>query len=384
MSPRHPGWPAPRDFLLPVVVALWMQVDVWGSAPFAFGHMVGPRAVVGLLYAGTSLALAWRRIAPLAVLTFVVTADSAEYLAFGAPEALGAVLPLFIAFYAVGRYAHAGTVALAAPLVLLGMAVHDLRDPTFELSGSNAFYWLVLSGGWPLGVAFRRLAAESDALAAHARELAEDGERMARAAAAAERARIARELHDVVGHGLSIIVLQLVAALETLEKGNAASVKERLLSTERSARDALAEMRRLLDLLDDGEDTSLAPQPGLGDLDRLLADTRAAGAEIQLRMTGSSELPAGLGLAAFRILQESLTNVLKHARPPCAEVVVDVGPDAVELDVHDDGNRPGDGNPAGRGLAGMRERAALYGGDLMVGPDPSGGYRVHARLPVPR
>jgi signal transduction histidine kinase len=377
-------WPSLREFLLPVAIALWMQVDVWGSAPFAFGHMVGPRVVVGLLYAGTSLALAWRRIAPMAVLTFVVTADSAEYLAFGAPEALGAILPLFVAFYAVGRYTRAGTVAVAAPLVLLGLAVHELRDPTFELSGSAAFYWLVLSGGWPLGVAFRRLGTETDALAAQARQLAEDGERAARAAAVAERARIARELHDVVGHGLSIIVLQLVAALETLEKGNAAAVEERLLATERSARDALAEMRRLLDLLDDGEDTSLSPQPGLGDLQRLLADTRAAGAEVRLRMTGSTELPPGLGLAVFRILQESLTNVLRHARPPRAEVLVDVGPDAIELDVHDAGEQQSDGNPAGRGLAGMRERAGLYGGELRVGPDPAGGYRVHARLPVPR
>jgi signal transduction histidine kinase len=370
---------------LPTVLAAWMQVDVWGSAPFAFGHMVGPRPVVGLLYAATSLALAWRRLAPLPVLAFVVTADTVEYLAFGAPEALGAIVPLFVAFYAVGRYARLGTVALAAPLVLLGMALHELRDPTFEFGGNTAFYWLVLSTGWPLGVAFRRRATESDALATRARELAEEGDRMARAAVAAERTRIARELHDVVGHGLSLIVLQLVAALETLEKGEPSALKERLVRTESSARDALAEMRRLLDLLDEGEDAPLSPQPGLSDVDRLVADTRAAGADVQLRMTGTpAELPAGLDLAIFRILQESLTNVLKHARPPRAEVCVAVGPDAVELDVHDLGSRPGGDNPAGRGLAGMRERAGLYGGELSVGPDRDGGYRVHARLPVPR
>jgi signal transduction histidine kinase len=374
-----------RDFRLPAVLAVWMQVDVWGSAPFAFGHMVGPRPVVGLLYASTSLGLAWRRTAPLAVLSFVVTLETAEYLAFGAPEGLGSIVPLFVAFYAVGRYARSASVAVAAPLVLLGMAVHELRDPAFEFGGSNAFYWLVLSCGWPLGVAFRRRAAESDALAARARELAEDGARMASAAATAERTRIARELHDVVGHGLSIIVLQLVAALETLEKGETPALKERLVRTESSAREALAEMRRLLDLIDDGEDASLSPQPGLGDLDRLVVDTRAAGADVQLTMTGvPAELPPGLDLAIFRILQETLTNVLKHARPPRAEVCVAVGPDMVELDVHDRGSRPGGENPSGRGLAGMRERTALYGGELSVGPDPDGGYRVHARLPVPR
>jgi signal transduction histidine kinase len=317
------------------------------------------------------------------VLAFVVTADTAAYLAFGAPEGLGSLLPLFFALYSVGRYARPANLALAAPLALLGLALHDLLDPVFEFGGSIALYWLVVSSAWPVGYAFRQRALERDTLASQARELTEDRDRMARAATEAERGRIARELHDVVGHGLSVIVLQVVATLGVLDKGDVAAARERLLTTERSARDALAEMRRLLDLLDDGSAGSLVPQPGLAELARLVTDTRAAGADVHLTIRGTPvHLPTGVDLAAFRIVQESLTNVLKHARPPKAEVCIRYAPGAVELDVRDEGRAPHETNPAGRGLAGMRERASLYDGELDAGPTADGGFRVRARLPV--
>jgi signal transduction histidine kinase len=234
-------------------------------------------------------------------------------------------------------------------------------------------------------VAFRRRATETEVLAAHARALADERDRRERAAAEAERSRIARELHDVVGHGLSLIVLQLVAAQEVLDAGNVPALQARLIRAESSARDALAEMRRLLDLLDEGETAALTPQPGLGELDRLVTETRSAGADVELRISGTRpELPPGLDLAAFRILQESLTNVLKHARPPAAEVCLTYCPDRIELEVRDHGLATTEGSPPGRGLAGMRARAGLYGGELTAGPSPDGGYRVRARLPVPR
>jgi signal transduction histidine kinase len=201
----------------------------------------------------------------------------------------------------------------------------------------------------------------------------------------AERARIARELHDVVGHGLSVIVLQLVAALSLVEDDEHDPLRARLLGVERSARDALAEMRRLLDLVEDGASASLAPQPGLAQLDQLVEDTRAAGADIELAVRGEpANLPAGVDLTAFRILQESLTNVLKHARPPRAAVSVDYGTDAVAVEVVDRGESRARVNAAGCGLAGMRERVALYDGDLDVGPRPEGGFLVWARLPLRR
>jgi signal transduction histidine kinase len=179
-------------------------------------------------------------------------------------------------------------------------------------------------------------------------------------------------------------VLQLVAADTLIENGETPGARERLATTERSARDALAEMRRLLDLIDDGEAPSLAAQPGLGHVERLVSDTRAAGAELDLRITGvPRDLPAGIDLAAFRILQEALTNVLKHARPPRAHVHVAYEPDAVVLEVRDEGRDGHGSSPGGRGLLGMRERVALYGGLLELGPQPGGGYLVWARLPVP-
>jgi signal transduction histidine kinase len=367
-----------------VLLAIWVQFDVWLSGPpLAFGHTVGPKPLVAALYAVTSVALVWRRRSPLPVLAFIVAADSALYAVYGAPEGLGSFLPVFFAFYSVGRYAPAKAVWVAAPLTCAAMVIHEALDPQFAFGGANAFFWLVLGSAWPIGHAFQRRAIEADALARRARQLAVERDEAARTAVESERARIARELHDVVGHGLSVIVLQLVAATALIDSGDASAARDRLASTERSARDALAEMRRLLDLLDDGEAPSLAPQPGLAQIQRLVADTRAAGAEIQLETVGApSDLPAGVDLAAYRILQESLTNVLKHAKPPHARVLVAYEPDAVVLEVRDVGDAVNGARPGGRGLAGMRERVALYGGDLAVGPQPDGGYLVRASIPV--
>jgi signal transduction histidine kinase len=377
-------WPSPAEFGWPAVLALWVQADVWGPPPIAFGHVVGPRPVESLLYALTSLALAWRRRAPVTVLAVVVTADTSYYLVFGAPQGLGSLLPLLFALYGVGRWSRPANGAVAALLGLLGLMAHESLDPQFVLDGSTALYWLALSVAWPMGYAFRRRAVESEVLAEQARLLTAERDRRAREAVEAERGRIARELHDVVGHGLSVVVLQLVAAIGILDKGDATSARERLLGVEHSARDALAEMRRLLDLLHEDEGGSLAPRPGLADLERLVADTRAAGADVVLRRQGEPrDLPPGMDLALFRVAQEALTNVLKHARPPRAEVCLCHAPGAVQLDVRDHGEVAAADNPAGRGLTGMRERVGLYGGDIDVGPVAEGGYRVRARLPVP-
>lgn len=376
---RHeqPNWTG----LLPLAVAAVTQVEVW--APYGVGHLVGPRPVVALVYAATSAALLWRRRAPLAVLAFVLTLEAAQDLAFGAPEGLGTFLPPLFAFYAVGRYASTNSLVLAAPLVALGTAVHEVKDPEFALAGSAAF-WVILASAWPLGQAFRRRAADADRLADRARELEREREQLARAAVTNERARIARELHDVVGHAISVVILQLVAGLELLDAQDTAAARSRLLGSERSARQALAEMRRLLGLLDDPDhDAPLTPRPGMHELERLLADTRAAGAELDVTVSQPPrDLPAGVDLAAFRILQESLTNVLKHARPPHAHVRIGYEADAITVEVLDDGRDTNAAATPGRGIAGMRERVALYGGELELGPQPHGGFGVRARLPV--
>jgi signal transduction histidine kinase len=335
--------------------------------------------VLATLYAATSLALMWRRRAPLTVLAFITGADLAYYLAYGAPEGLGSLLPALVAWYAVGRHLPVRSGVPGGMLVLLGLVGHELTDPIFGLNGLELLLWLVVAGAWVVGQAFQRRAREAD-------QLVESREETARLAVAEERTRIARELHDVVGHGLSVAVLQLVAAAGFLDQAQPDAARDRIGTAERSAREALAEMRRLLDLLDEDTRASLTPQPGLEQVHRLLDDTRAAGATLDLAVRGERVvLPAGLDLAAYRVLQEALTNVLKHADPPAADVVITYGRDSLDLEVRDHGNGPSRRAAVaggGRGLAGMRERVRLYDGDLQVGPAGDGGYVVHARFPV--
>ncbi len=358
------------DVALAALVAGLSLMDVW--APLSFVTREHHRPLLSVVFVGMSLALVWRRRVPLVVLAFVFTSGSLLYLAGGAPEALGTFLPPLAAIYAVGRYAEPRALVLAAPVALLGTAIHEVKDPNFTLSGPAIFFWVLLAAAWPVGHAFRRRALAVEQL-----------QRVRQADVAAERARIARELHDVVGHGISIVVLQLVAALGTLENGEHHATRERLVATERSARDTLAEMRRLLELLDENA-ASLAPQPGLSDLEGLISETRGVDVELDLEVTGDPvELPAGLELAAYRVVQEALTNVIKHARPCRAHVRVTYGGSLLTVQVHDTGLAAPTVGGGGRGIAGMRERVALYGGVLEVGPHAGGGFRVSARFPVP-
>jgi signal transduction histidine kinase len=369
------------DVVLAAAVALLSELDVW--APLSFVGRQSHRPLLAIVFFAVSAALAWRRRAPLAVLAFVFTTLSLLYLAIGAPEALGTFLPPLAAIYSVGRYSEPRSLILAGPLALIGTALHEIEDPQFTLSGPAIFFWVLLAVAWPVGHAFRSRAQAVERLSRLAEELEQRREAEARAAAAAERARIARELHDVVGHGISVQVLQLVAALGLLESGELTAAGQRLRATERSARETLAEMRRLLGLLDEDRDAALAPQPGLRDVEQLVQETRAAGVEAELEVDGKQvELSAGLELAAYRIVQEALTNVIKHARPARAKVRISYLPDRLSVEVMDEGDDPPVSLDGGRGLAGMRERVALYDGELTVGPLGTGGYAVRARFPV--
>ena len=376
--------PAARDALFAAAIALLTEQDLWFNADL--GNPVGPRPAVAVFYLATSLSLAWRRRAPLAVLAFVSTAGAAQYVVFGAPESLGIFVPPLIALYSVGRYSETISVLLAVPIALLGTVVHDLKDPQFQLSGVTFFFWALLALAWPLGRAFRARDIDVLRLASHAHELERERDAALRSAIIAERGRISRELHDVVGHAISVAVLQLQAAQALLDRGDTDGAAVRLVSTERSARQALSEMRRLVGLTDEDDDPALTPQPGLAQLDRLLAETRAAGAQIEVELTGDrTELPPGLDLAAFRIVQEGLTNVLRHARPAVACLRIRHHAAGLTLEITSNGaSAPTDpaGPGPGRGITGMRERVALYGGDLEVGPQASGDFLVRAHFPL--
>jgi signal transduction histidine kinase len=229
---------------------------------------------------------------------------------------------------------------------------------------------------WLAGVVVRARR-QAAALAARSGEL----ERQAQEATAAERARIARELHDIVAHHLSVIVLQAAGARASGKPAGATLEK-----IENSGRQALAETRRLLGVLrDPSEETGLAPQPGISELDALADTVRAAGLPVNLAVNGDpGTLPAAAGVSVYRIVQEALTNVLKHAGPARADVTIGCAQEAVTIEVTDNGTgQPRNGTPAsGHGLAGMRERAAVFGGEVAAGPRPGGGFAVRAWLPL--
>jgi signal transduction histidine kinase len=215
----------------------------------------------------------------------------------------------------------------------------------------------------------------------------------ARAAVAAERARIARELHDVIAHSVSVMVIQAGAAEQLLEQ-TPERARGPLEAVQDTGRQTIVELRRLLGILrEDGQELSLAPQPGLAGLDLLVEEMRQAGLPVQLRAEGQpGRLPPGADLAAYRIIQEALTNTLRHAGPAQAEVIVRYQDHAVELEILDNGQGPplrdGADGRSGHGLVGMRERVALYGGTLDAGPRATTtgtaetGYAVRARLPT--
>jgi signal transduction histidine kinase len=225
----------------------------------------------------------------------------------------------------------------------------------------------------------------TDDLERHAAALEADRQALAREAVADERARIAREMHDAVAHSVSVMVLQAGAAEHVLAT-SPERARESLVTIQEIGREAIVELRRMLGLLRDPvADASLAPQPGVGRLDALLEQVRAAGLPVELTVEGEPRrLPPGIDRSAYRIVQEGLTNTLKHAGPAHASVRLRYDDRALELEVLDDGRGPQDAGEGGFGLLGMRERAALYGGVLATDARPSGGYALRARLPLER
>jgi signal transduction histidine kinase len=250
-------------------------------------------------------------------------------------------------------------------------------------AGNFVFTSIVFSVAWTIGFALSRKFREADEAKERAARAEREREERARLAVSDERARIARELHDVVGHSVSVMTVQASAARRRL-RPHQEKEREALLVVEQTGREALAEMRRMVGVLRHPDAApALAPQPSLEFLDKLVEHAREAGLPVELRIEGEPvQLPAGVDLTAYRLVQEGLTNALKHARAQSAEVVVRYNDGNVELTVSDDGRGGGGGDGGGHGLVGMRERVSVYGGELEAGPRPEGGYRLRARLPV--
>jgi signal transduction histidine kinase len=348
----------------------------------------GGTAATGLILAQT-LPLAWRRRHPLAVslVTGLATAGYglAPYPDLAMPVPVGGLVGMYsVAAWGSRRAALvAGGVAAAVVAVVMSLprTDADLVDAAFASLG--------LAGAWVLGDRARVQRALAAELSDRAVRLEREREGEARRAVASERARIARELHDVVAHHVSMMVVQAEAGPLAVERdpARAAGAFAAIAAT---GRQALVEMRRLLGVLrGDGQAPSLAPQPGLDQVPSLVEQVGRAGLEVELVVEGEkAPLPAGVELSAYRIVQEALTNAVRHAGPGRARVLVRYGERDLELTVRDEGGgggaAPAGGPPtrSGQGLVGMRERVSLFGGELHAGPGPDGGFTVAARLPL--
>jgi signal transduction histidine kinase len=273
--------------------------------------------------------------------------------------------------------------AIAGIVLAIGVeALVAYRDPLKNLSAFIATC-IVFGLIWTVAFALGRKFEEADEAKKRAALAEREREERARTAVTEERARIARELHDVVGHSVSVMTVQ-ASAVRRLLRPEQKREREALLIVERTGREALAEMRRMVGVLRRPEEgPALAPQPSLEHVERLVEQARAAGLSVELRFEGDPQpLPAGVDLTAYRLVQEGLTNALKHARAERAQVVVCYGDGDLEVTVSDDGQGAGSGDDGGHGLIGMRERVAVCGGELEAGPRAEGGYRLRARLPV--
>jgi signal transduction histidine kinase len=374
------------DWVLALVLAVLVQIEVWtidpSHPPGDVGTDVfssGERAFAGSAGLVLAVSLAWRRLAPLVVLAVAIATSVVANFAAVLDAATTPAVALVVAVYSVGAYAE----RIREWFGLAGVAALIAANAAVEFSAGNLlFIALILGGAWLAGRAIRYRRERERVLERLTVDLEREREEKARAAVAEERVRIARELHDVVAHAISVIVLQARGARRSLA-ADPVETREALDTIEATGSEALAEMRRLLGMLrSDDEDIALAPQPSLRYLDTLAVQVREAGLPVELSVEGDPiELPPGVDLSAYRIVQEALTNALKHAGPATARVVVRYGKDDVELEIADTGLGPGASDGEGHGLVGMRERVSLYGGKIEAGPRDGGGFAVRARLP---
>ena len=379
-------WPLARRYWFDAVILLVLGIGVTGAV-LGREHVNGPEGPL------------W--FDELAMLAIVLPLLTRRRFPFGAPVAVGVaaastsfidrtVVPFDGVTFVVGcaalflvgslRDRRQAVAGLAVAEGVLAVVVHNA--PTGGV-GNFVVGTIIFTIVWGIAFGVGRKSVEADEAKERAVRAEREREERARAAVPEERARIARELHDVVGHSVSVMTVQ-ASGVRRLLRPDQNREREALLIVERTGREALAEMRRMVGVLRRPEEgPALAPQPSLDHLDRLVDQAREAGLPVELRVEGVAiQLPAGVDLTAYRLVQEGLTNALKHAQATRAEVLVNYGDSQLEVTVRDDGRGVGNGDGGGHGLVGMRERVSVYGGELDAGPQPGGGYRLRARLPL--
>jgi signal transduction histidine kinase len=380
-------WRRWGDWALAIVTVTVGELEFWLGAP-ADADITANGIPTAILFAAIAVMLIWRRRRP----ALVVATATACFLGGGlfvqsrvdsGPVAF--FLAMLVVYYSAGAWGQDRRTVLTTAAAFTAMVVLDATRGVFDVNGPRQpVAWVGFVVVWLVGGEIGRRRGDVVHLRARASQLERDREERARLAVEDERGRIARELHDVVAHSVSVMVVQAQAGPRLLDDPD--RVKESFHSIERTGREALTELRRMLGILrTNGERAEAGPQPGLRLLDGLVAQVRDAGLTVDCVVEGDARpLPVGVDLSAYRIVQEALTNTIKHARGRHARVALRYGVSWLDIEVVDDGSggsaTSGDGT--GHGLIGIRERVALYGGELSTGRGKEGGYAVHARLPL--
>jgi signal transduction histidine kinase len=333
------------------------------------------RVVAAVFAIAAGAAAAVRSRAPLVLLGLMFALAIGAILLAPRTDSGALMAFLLLAVYSAAAHTSGRSTLVAAGMIIGLLAANFVGDTSGISLSTIVFYAMLVGVPWFAGRAVRQRRLKE-------RQLDYEKTRTA-GAIAEERARIARELHDVVAHSISVMVIQARGGRRVLES-EPAEARKALDTIERTGQQALDEMRRLLTMLRRSDDElALTPQPSLKQLDALVQQVQAAGLAVQVTVEGETrELPPSVDLSAYRIVQEALTNALKHAGPAHARVLLRYGADDLELEVSDDGHGTGNGSGTGYGLVGIRERVSVYGGELHAGRTPGGGYALRARLPT--
>ena len=382
---------APLEAVLGVLEAVLGVVSLWLTPDAAVGHRELDPLGAGLA-ALAGVAVATRGRWPVAAL---VLASAAAFipLHLGYPQSVASYAPLLVLYTVAARRpprvsasAAICVYLLVGSLLVAGAVEPTNVEPTVADWVNNTF---MITAVWAVGWSVRSHRAENAGREERNRALFEAREARARAVEVDERARIAREMHDLVTHGITALTVQTTAARRLL-RSDPDTADLLLVEAERAGHEAIAEMRRILGVLRPADDVAdLRPQPGLADLDTLVDEARAGGLDVELVNHGTPvEVDGGVALTAYRVVQEALTNVRRHAGRAGARVVLDWGDADLSLRITDDGRGAltwlADAPPGGHGLASLRERVHAYGGALAAGPGPGGGFTVTASLPLDR
>jgi signal transduction histidine kinase len=373
------------DVAVAAVFTAIAQYEIWiGPSPLLNEPVVGSHPLLSLVALGFTVPVAFARALPIPALVIVMAQWAVPHPSDVSVNLLAIFLSVVLVVYLAATSTSGRTAIVAAAIVVVGQIGADF--PELRRGDLSAHFgeWVFFALAWVLGKTVRFSRMRGDRLALQAIELERRRDSDLQEALVDERARIARELHDVVAHSVSLMVLQAGAARQALD-WQPARARQPLLAIEATGREAMGELRRMLTVLRGHNDADeLAPQPSLRHLDVLVDQMRAAGMTVQLAFEGSVEdLPKGVDLSVYRIIQEALTNSLKHSSHSAVDIRVRRIDDAIEVEVQDAGPAFNSHEPGvGHGLIGMRERTALYGGVFEAGPRGDGGFDVKATLPI--